>query len=44
MVESIRGFKFRHFFFHKLKPFGVLASIEMVKESKAPPYCDKDVN
>ena len=38
IVESIRELEFRDIFFHKLKPFGVLASIEIVKESKEPPY------
>ena len=38
IVESICELEFREVFFHKLKPFGVLASMERVKESKEPPY------
>ena len=35
IVESIRELEFRKVFFHKLKPFGVLASMERVKEVKS---------
>ena len=37
IVESICELEFREVFFHKLKPFGVLASMEMVKESNVCP-------